>query len=102
MSSTPLGFAGRKIVLLPSLSAKLFNVSKYWFVNRIDMICSSVSSTLAPFNSWIESASPSTIALRCSAIPTPCRRSYSASASAAVTILILSASASSCAATLLR
>jgi len=37
--------------------------------------------------------SPSTIAFRCSAIPTPWRRSFSASASAAVTILILSASA---------
>ena len=69
--STPSGFAGKKIVLFPLLSAKLFNVSRYWLVKRMDMICSSFNSTFAPFNSLIESANPSTIAFRCSAIPTP-------------------------------
>lgn len=32
--STPSGFAGKKIVLFPLLSAKLFNVSRYWLVKE--------------------------------------------------------------------
>ena len=51
--STPSGLAGKKIVLFPLLSAKLFNVSRYWLVKRIDMICSSFNSTFAPFNSFV-------------------------------------------------
>src|SRR6202035_1416371 len=79
------GVCGIKMVLLWSLAAISFRVSKYWVIRTSCMTSWGVEPSTVFAKSSTDSFTPEMMALRWLAMPSPCRRLDSASASACFT-----------------
>mmetsp|Transcript_51042 Transcript_51042/g.128064 ORF Transcript_51042/g.128064 Transcript_51042/m.128064 type:complete len:212 (+) Transcript_51042:116-751(+) len=96
------GLCGMKIVWWPDWAPRSLSVSKYCVMRTRSRTSLAPMPLMFLEKSCTLSRRPSTIALRCRAIPSPCRYLDSASASAFLTINTLSASAFSWVATRCR
>mmetsp|Transcript_3294 Transcript_3294/g.7642 ORF Transcript_3294/g.7642 Transcript_3294/m.7642 type:complete len:256 (-) Transcript_3294:250-1017(-) len=92
MSATPsAGLWGMKMACARELAPMSLSVSKYCVMSSNSEMLSVLS--FSPVSTLMEFLRPSTMAARCFAMPSPCKRAASASASALTTVLIFSASA---------